>query len=78
MWVQRTSATSSRSLESRPRAARGATIPSSGDQMASVGGGEGEKSYPGYIGRILTHAVDVLEGRTSPLVYPPVSSLPDR
>lgn len=46
--------------------------------LKTVGGGEGEKSYPGYIGRILTHAVDVLEGRTSPLVYPEVSSLPDR
>jgi len=46
--------------------------------LATVGGGEGEKSYPGYIGRILTHAVGVLEGRTAPLVYPTVSSLPDR
>lgn len=46
--------------------------------LAGVGGGEGEKSYPGYIGRILTHAVDVLEGRTAPLVYPAVSGLPER
>lgn len=46
--------------------------------LASVGGGETEKSYPAYISRILTHAVDVLEGRTAPLVYPAVSSLPER
>jgi len=54
------------------------SLPMMKQVLASVGGGEGEKSYPGYIGRILTHAVDVLEGRTTPLVYPAVSSLPDR
>jgi len=38
--------------------------------LASVGGTETEKSYPAYIGRILNHAVNVLDGKTAPLVYP--------
>ena len=38
-----------------------------------VAGTTDAKSYPAYVDRILAHAINVLEGKTAPLVYPKFS-----
>jgi arylsulfatase A-like enzyme len=50
------------------------SLPILKETLAKLGSPPNANSAPAYIQRILTRAVDVLEGRTVPFVYPPIAT----